>query len=80
VEDGILARTALSVPYNNLATMYEQMGETTNADKYSQMAKSVASPATSQAVRPASAATTRPTQNASHQSWRTRPRPMVSRK
>jgi hypothetical protein len=42
VEDGILAKTALAVPYSNLATMYEQMGENTNAAKYTELAKSVA--------------------------------------
>ena len=38
VEDGILAKTALAVPYGNLASMYEQMGETTNASKYAALA------------------------------------------
>ena len=38
VEDGILAKSALSVPYGNLASMYEQMGEATNATKYAEMA------------------------------------------
>ncbi len=38
VEDGILAKTSLSVPYGNLAAMYEQMGEATNATKYAEMA------------------------------------------
>ena len=42
VEDGILARSALAVPYGNLATMYQQMGENTNAAKYSELAKNVA--------------------------------------
>ena len=56
VEDGILARSSLSVPYSNLATMYEQMGETTNAAKYSQLAKSLAAPAAAPVdrARPAS--------------------------
>jgi hypothetical protein len=80
VEDGILARSSLSVPYSNLATMYEQMGETTNAAKYSQLAKSVAAPAAAQSARPASTATTRPTQNSSAQSFGPRPRPTVSRR
>jgi tetratricopeptide (TPR) repeat protein len=40
VEDGILAKTSLSVPYGNLAAMYEQMGEATNATKYAEMANS----------------------------------------
>ena len=41
VEDGILAKSSLAVPYGNLATMYEQMGENTNAAKYTELAKSV---------------------------------------
>jgi hypothetical protein len=45
VEDGILAKGALSVPYGNLAAMYEQMGEATNATKYAELANS-ASPKT----------------------------------
>jgi tetratricopeptide (TPR) repeat protein len=44
VEDGILAKTALAVPYGNLATMYKQIGETTNAAKYAELARSVAVP------------------------------------
>jgi tetratricopeptide (TPR) repeat protein len=60
VEDGILAKTALAVPYGNLATMYDQMGESTNATKYMELAKSVNAPggkgtkpaATSTALRP----------------------------
>jgi tetratricopeptide (TPR) repeat protein len=44
VEDGILAKSALSVPYGNLATMYKRVGETTNAAKYAELAKSVAVP------------------------------------
>jgi tetratricopeptide (TPR) repeat protein len=50
VEDGILAKSALAVPYGNLATMYEQMGENTNAAKYTELAKSVA-PAKKQPAR-----------------------------
>jgi tetratricopeptide (TPR) repeat protein len=42
VESGILAKTALAVPYGNLATMYKQIGETTSAAKYAELAKSVA--------------------------------------
>ena len=34
VEDGILGKSSLAVPYGNLASMFEQMGETTNAGKY----------------------------------------------
>ncbi len=41
VEDGILAKTSLAVPYGNLATMYQEMGENTNAAKYTELAKSV---------------------------------------
>jgi tetratricopeptide (TPR) repeat protein len=51
VEDGILSKSALAVPYSNLATMYEQMGENTNAAKYTELAKSVASPAKKQPER-----------------------------
>jgi hypothetical protein len=80
VEDGILARSSLSVPYSNLATMYEQMGETTNASKYSQLAKSVAAPAARQPSSPASAAAARTTPSASAQSFGPRPRPTVSRR
>jgi tetratricopeptide (TPR) repeat protein len=48
VEDGILAKSSLAVPYGNLATMYEEMGENTNAAKYTELAKSVAPPAKKQ--------------------------------
>lgn len=41
VEDGILAKTTLAVPYGNLATMYRNMGEATNAAKYAALTKSV---------------------------------------
>jgi hypothetical protein len=41
VENGVLAKSTLAVPYGNLATMYQQMGETTNAAKYADLAKSV---------------------------------------
>lgn len=41
VEGGILEKATLKVPYNNLASMYEQMGENTNAAKYAQLAKSI---------------------------------------
>jgi hypothetical protein len=44
VEDGILAKTALAVPYGNLATMYKNVGEMTNAAKYAELARSVAVP------------------------------------
>jgi hypothetical protein len=43
VENGVLAKTTLAVPYGNLSTMYQQMGEETNAAKYSDLAKSVGS-------------------------------------
>jgi hypothetical protein len=42
VENGVLAKTTLAVPYGNLATMYQQMGEEQNAAKYSDLAKSIA--------------------------------------
>jgi tetratricopeptide (TPR) repeat protein len=51
VENGVLAKTTLAVPYGNLATMYQQMGESTNAAKYSDLAKSVAAPETKQPQR-----------------------------
>jgi tetratricopeptide (TPR) repeat protein len=41
VEAGILARSTLGVPYGNLATMYEKLGESANAAKYSELAESV---------------------------------------
>ena len=40
VESGILAKSTLAVPYGNLATMYQQMGEDTNAAKYAELSKS----------------------------------------
>jgi tetratricopeptide (TPR) repeat protein len=49
VENGVLAKTTLAVPYGNLSTMYQQMGEETNASKYSDLAKSVAAPEVKQA-------------------------------
>ncbi len=51
VENGVLAKSTLAVPYGNLATMYGQMGEETNAAKYSDLAKSVAAPETKQSQR-----------------------------
>jgi tetratricopeptide (TPR) repeat protein len=51
VENGVLAKTTLAVPYGNLATMYQQMGETTNAAKYSDLAKSVGGQETKQSQR-----------------------------
>jgi hypothetical protein len=44
VEAGILSRSTLGVPYGNLATMYQKMGESSNAAKYSKLAKSVEAP------------------------------------
>jgi Tetratricopeptide repeat len=41
VQGGVLAKDTLAVPYGNLATMYDQMGESTNAAKYAELAKSV---------------------------------------
>jgi tetratricopeptide (TPR) repeat protein len=41
VEDGILGRSSLAVPYGNLASMYQQRGETTAATRYSNLAKTV---------------------------------------
>jgi tetratricopeptide (TPR) repeat protein len=51
VENGVLAKTTLAVPYGNLSTMYQQLGEETNATKYSDLAKSVASSETKQSQR-----------------------------
>lgn len=44
VEDGILAKTSLAVPYGNLATMYNQMGESTNSAKYLELVRSIKGP------------------------------------
>ena len=51
VENGVLAKTTLAVPYGNLATMYQQMGEEPNAAKYADLANSVAAPETKQSQR-----------------------------
>jgi tetratricopeptide (TPR) repeat protein len=51
VENGVLAKTTLAVPYGNLATMYQQMGEETNAAKYSDLAKSVGGRETKQSTQ-----------------------------
>ncbi len=51
VENGVLAKSTLAVPYNNLATMYQQMGETKNAAKYADLAKSVTPQETKQPPR-----------------------------
>jgi tetratricopeptide (TPR) repeat protein len=47
VEHGILAKSALAIPYGNLATMYQKVGENTTAAKYAALAKTVAPAATS---------------------------------
>jgi tetratricopeptide (TPR) repeat protein len=41
VKSGVLSKSTLGVPYNNLATMYQQMGEKTNAAKYAELAKGI---------------------------------------
>ncbi len=41
VQGGVLEKTTLAVPYGNLASMYDQMGESANAAKYNELAKSV---------------------------------------
>jgi tetratricopeptide (TPR) repeat protein len=61
VEDGILAKTSLAVPYGNLASMYQQTGETTNAAKYANLAKSVGATPVPVEARPATQRTTRAT-------------------
>jgi tetratricopeptide (TPR) repeat protein len=53
VEDGILAKSSLAVPYGNLATMYQQLGETGNAAKYSELAKALGVRKQASAGRPA---------------------------
>jgi tetratricopeptide (TPR) repeat protein len=40
VDGGILPKKSLAVPYGNLATMYEQLGEKEDAAKYADLAKS----------------------------------------
>ncbi len=50
VEAGILARTTLGVPYSNLATMYQKVGESSNAAKYSELARAVNGPVAPQRV------------------------------
>jgi hypothetical protein len=59
VEDGILSKTSLAVPYGNLASMYQQAGETANATKYANLAKSVGATPTQAEARPATQRTTR---------------------
>lgn len=41
VQGGVLEKKTLAVPYGNLASMYEQLGESNNATKYNDLAKSV---------------------------------------
>ena len=36
--EGLMAQAALAIPYGNLASMYEQMGDAQSAPKYSEMA------------------------------------------
>jgi tetratricopeptide (TPR) repeat protein len=48
VENGVLAKSTLAVPYGNLATMYQQMGDDTNSAKYSDLAKSISGSETKQ--------------------------------
>jgi hypothetical protein len=40
VDVGLLPKKSLAVPYGNLATMYEQLGEKEDAAKYTNLAKS----------------------------------------
>lgn len=40
VDDGVLAKSALAVPYGNLASIYEQLGKAEDAAKYAKLAKS----------------------------------------
>jgi tetratricopeptide (TPR) repeat protein len=39
VDGGVLPKKSLAVPYGNLATMYEQLGEKDDAAKYSELAR-----------------------------------------
>jgi tetratricopeptide (TPR) repeat protein len=57
VDNGVLAKSTLAVPYGNLATMYQQMGETANAAKYSALAKSAGSSETKQTTQTVKTAT-----------------------
>jgi hypothetical protein len=63
VDDGILAKNSLAVPYGNLATMYQQVGENTNATKYANMAKAVSAPTTPAASRTGRATAAQPARN-----------------
>lgn len=44
VADGILGREALAAPYGNLASMYQQTGDTASASKYATLARAAESP------------------------------------
>jgi tetratricopeptide (TPR) repeat protein len=44
VTAGILSKSTLSVPYGNLATMYQKLGESSSAERYSELARSVSGP------------------------------------
>jgi tetratricopeptide (TPR) repeat protein len=39
VDSGVLVKSSLGVPYGNLATMYQQLGETQDAAKYAELAR-----------------------------------------
>jgi tetratricopeptide (TPR) repeat protein len=41
VQNGVLAKSSLAVPYSNLSAMYLQMGEAANSAKYAKLAKSI---------------------------------------
>jgi tetratricopeptide (TPR) repeat protein len=44
VEDGIMDKSALAVPYGNLAAIYDELGQSDDAAKYASMAKAADSP------------------------------------
>ena len=54
VDEGILAKSSLAVPYGNLATMYEQMGNKQEAAKYAELARSAGPSASKPAAATAS--------------------------
>lgn len=64
VEDGILAKTSLAVPYGNLATMYNQMGESTNSAKYLELARSIKGPTPAGETKVAGASAANPSNRA----------------
>lgn len=41
VQNGVLPKSSLAVPYSNLSAMYQQMGQGMNATKYAKLAKSI---------------------------------------